>query len=243
LGLKGQLAAALRGGDAGEPIEAMDLRPVETLPEAVLVRPQAQEQLAGVVALEAEATEDTALVMFQFSHEGAWRPIPKPEARSVTADWDTTRLDDGSYLLRVLVVDDARRTTTSDPVAVSLANVGEAAVPQPPTPSPHPPDPLPDPQPPTPAPEPPPVPEPAPPFPEPQQPPAPELTVAPDPGGFKLWQLERLVAEQPAGDPFVQAEREALVYHLRDFAELDGSIPAQFDWMLYDVLADLLPRD
>ena len=39
---------------------------------------------------------------------------------------------------------------------------------------------------------------------------------------------------------FVQAEREAVVFHLREFARVDGSIPAQFEAMLAEAFGELI---
>ena len=44
-----------------------------------------------------------------------------------------------------------------------------------------------------------------------------------------LFELEHLVAARPHPDPYVQAEREAVLFHLRAYASSDGTIPAEFD--------------
>jgi hypothetical protein len=56
----------------------------------------------------------------------------------------------------------------------------------------------------------------------------------------RLWELERLVAEHPDGDVFVQEEREALVYTLRPYAESDGTLPEDFRGLVEDAFGPLL---
>jgi hypothetical protein len=72
-------------------------------------------------------------------------------------------------------------------------------------------------------------------------PPAP-VPVAAAPGGRipRLWTLERLVAEHPDPDPFVQEEREATLFSLRDFSDADGTIPESFHELVEDVFGRLL---
>lgn len=65
------------------------------------------------------------------------------------------------------------------------------------------------------------------PEPEPEPAPAPAPTFGPAPK--ILWELEHLVESQPHPDPYVQAEREALLYHLRDYVGVDGIVPRQFE--------------
>jgi hypothetical protein len=54
-----------------------------------------------------------------------------------------------------------------------------------------------------------------------------------------LWQLERLVDQQPPDDPRRQ-EREALIYSLRSVASADGSIPEAFWSLIEETFGDLL---
>jgi O-antigen ligase/uncharacterized protein (DUF3084 family) len=55
----------------------------------------------------------------------------------------------------------------------------------------------------------------------------------------RLWELERFVAEHPHPDPYVREERQALLFHLRDHASVDGSIPERFRPLLEDAFGDL----
>jgi hypothetical protein len=65
------------------------------------------------------------------------------------------------------------------------------------------------------------------------EPPAAMLGEAPT-----LFELERLVAARPHPDPYVQAEREAVLFHLRSYASSDGTIPAEFQALARDSFAE-----
>jgi hypothetical protein len=104
-----------------------------------------------------------------------------------------------------------------------------------------------------PAPPPPPAePAPAPAAPPAVVPPAPPLQPAPQPAprrpepvtaggaGLSLWVLESRVAASPHADAATQAEREATLYALRDYADAGGRIPAQFEQMVRDVFGELV---
>jgi hypothetical protein len=57
---------------------------------------------------------------------------------------------------------------------------------------------------------------------------------------LQLWELERLVAERPDPDPFVQEEREALLYTLRPYVGVDGTIPGEFRGLVVEAFGSLL---
>jgi O-antigen ligase len=57
-----------------------------------------------------------------------------------------------------------------------------------------------------------------------------------------LWELEHLIAERRDPDPYVQEEREAMLFHLRAHVGPDGAIPAQFDALVADVFGPVLER-
>ncbi len=122
----------------------------------------------------------------------------------VDGRWDTTQEDEGTWRLRATAVDRAHNVGRSEIVTVSVSN---------PVPEPEP-EPQPEPQP---------EPEPAPPAPEePVAPPAREPGRRPT-----LDDLEALAATQT--DPYRREELTAIVFYLRDFAQIDGSLPEQFD--------------
>jgi hypothetical protein len=90
----------------------------------------------------------------------------------------------------------------------------------------------------------------APPEPEPGPEPEPAAAVVPlalrdpTPRAWNLWELERL-ARQLNGDPAASEERTLLLLHLRQFADLSGELPVEFDPLVRDAFgADLaaLPR-
>ena len=57
-----------------------------------------------------------------------------------------------------------------------------------------------------------------------------------------LDELERLVAENRAGHPELAESWEFTLYHLREYAEIDGRIPLVFDGMIDEVFGPLLER-
>jgi hypothetical protein len=73
------------------------------------------------------------------------------------------------------------------------------------------------------------VPEPEPPLPPPVAGPA---------GAFNVFELERLVRAR-AGDPAADEWNYYLLY-LRDYASVDGELPAQFDGLVWDVFGPLV---
>ena len=71
--------------------------------------------------------------------------------------------------------------------------------------------------------------------PEPAPPPLPA-----DPAAVTLWRIEKLVADHPSDDVFVQTDREATLFLLRDYVGIDGRIPPQFEALVDDTFGDLL---
>jgi hypothetical protein len=134
-----------------------------------------------------------------------------------------------------------------------------------PTPAPEPeltPGPRPEPEP-EPAPEEPPAPEPPRPIPqqprisavpsaprvqepEPKPEPEPVSSVVPltprraEPREWNVWELERLVREQSGADVARDEERSYLLMYLREFANPDGHLPADFDGVVRETFGDEL---
>ena len=82
------------------------------------------------------------------------------------------------------------------------------------------------------------------PEPEPEPEPAPvPVPVQPEPldgAPATLWRLEQLVAAKPSEDVYVQSDREATLFLLRDYAGVDGRIPQQFDGLVWETFGELL---
>jgi len=85
--------------------------------------------------------------------------------------------------------------------------------------------------------------------PEPAPPPPPPVVSAPEPepppaavaaraGDFNVFELERLVRAR-AGDPAADEWNYYLIY-LREYASLEGELPAQFDGLVWDVFGPLV---
>jgi O-antigen ligase len=203
------------GGPLGESPVVEGVQVDNSEPTAAVVWPQQGASLQGTIAIRAEV-DDTgsgvASTLFQFSPDGiTWRPIVGGTRDADSVDWDTTAVADGPYAVRVTATDAASNSTTSDPVAVRVENALIAPLPRREDLAP------------------------APPTPRPLQavPTLPEQDVT-------LWDLERLVAAQPDPDPGVQEEREALLYYLRPYAAIDGSLPPEFRAMVDETFGSLL---
>jgi hypothetical protein len=91
-------------------------------------------------------------------------------------------------------------------------------------------------------------PEPVPEPPAPLPPPVPQPEPAPEPipaaaGGLPtLNELEQLVAQHAHEFPDQAEEWRYYTVFLRDYADYDGRLPAQFDYLVFDVFAPLLER-
>jgi len=88
----------------------------------------------------------------------------------------------------------------------------------------------------------PPPPEPEP-EPEPEPAPEPEVAYLPTdeaPREWNLWELERVSREDVTADVAKTEERAYLLMYLREFAEADGNLPADFDGLVRDTFGDLL---
>jgi hypothetical protein len=91
------------------------------------------------------------------------------------------------------------------------------------------------------------VPEPPPARPQPE--PAPEPQPAPVPvlasagrgaREWNIWDLERLTRDASGRDAFKDEERSYLLMYLREFANADGVLPADFDALVRDSFGDLV---
>lgn len=89
------------------------------------------------------------------------------------------------------------------------------------------------------------APPPPPPVPEPvaEPEPEPEPTPSPPPAAtreWNLWELERLAREHAGADPARDEERSFLLLSLREHAQPDGNLPAEFDQLVRDAFGDVL---
>jgi hypothetical protein len=93
------------------------------------------------------------------------------------------------------------------------------------------------------APEPEPEPEPIP-EPEPAAEPEPlVVSITPrvsTPREWNLWELERIAREHAGGDTLRDEERSFMLMYLREFANADGLLPADFDGVVRESFGDLL---
>jgi len=62
------------------------------------------------------------------------------------------------------------------------------------------------------------------------------------PRQWSLWDLERLAREHAGGDPETDEERTFLLLYLRDFADPDGFLPADFDALVRDSFGGLVTQ-
>jgi hypothetical protein len=87
---------------------------------------------------------------------------------------------------------------------------------------------------------PPPPPPPPPPEPEPEPEPEPVPVVTGPPLEWNLWELQRAVRDAP--DEERQEEWNALLMHLREFANADGDLPLEFDGLVRESFAVVLAQ-
>jgi len=76
--------------------------------------------------------------------------------------------------------------------------------------------------------------------PAPEAEPAPPVQVPSGEPGRRLDDLERLVAEHAAENPERAEEWRSYLFYLRDYVDVDGRVPRQFDWLIEDTFGDLL---
>jgi outer membrane biosynthesis protein TonB len=62
------------------------------------------------------------------------------------------------------------------------------------------------------------------------------------PRRWNLWDLERMARERSRDDPGRLQEWSYLFIHLRQFASADGSLPAEFDALVYESFGELLEQ-
>jgi capsular polysaccharide biosynthesis protein len=87
---------------------------------------------------------------------------------------------------------------------------------------------------------PPPAPEPAPEAPSAPAPAAPPVQIPPGEPGWRLDELERLVVAHGGENPDRAEEWQSYLFYLRDYVDVDGRVPRQFDWLIEDTFGDLL---
>jgi outer membrane biosynthesis protein TonB len=73
------------------------------------------------------------------------------------------------------------------------------------------------------------------------EPPAPRRTAVEAPRTWNLWDLERVTREQAGGDVARDEERSFLLMYLREFADPDGVLPAEFDGLVRDSFGEERP--
>jgi hypothetical protein len=59
---------------------------------------------------------------------------------------------------------------------------------------------------------------------------------------WSIWELERLLVERGDEDPERRDERDALLFFLREYASIDGTIPEDFRPLVEETFAGLLER-
>ena len=72
---------------------------------------------------------------------------------------------------------------------------------------------------------------------------APVVTSAAAPRRWNLWHLERLARDRAGRDPARDEEWSFLFMHLREFADPDGVLPADFDGLVRDAFGELISAD
>jgi outer membrane biosynthesis protein TonB len=60
------------------------------------------------------------------------------------------------------------------------------------------------------------------------------------PREWNLWELEHASREASGGDPLRDEERNYLLMYLREFANAEGTLPADFDALVRDSFADVI---
>jgi hypothetical protein len=79
------------------------------------------------------------------------------------------------------------------------------------------------------------------PYPAPDEAPPSNVMELPQRGGrWNLNRLTNLVESRGAEFPARQYEWGSYLYFLRDYAKLDGSLPAAFDWLVEETFSELL---
>ena len=61
-----------------------------------------------------------------------------------------------------------------------------------------------------------------------------------EPREWNVWELERLAREQVSDDAVLNEERSYLLMYLREFANADGVLPADFDGVVRETFGDVL---
>jgi hypothetical protein len=105
----------------------------------VIADPVAGEIVSGLVEVRIVRGEDAsapALLEWRVAEESSWQRTgqvpPAEEANAELLGWDTSSLEDGSYLLRLVTVTGAGSELASEPVSVLVDNLGpEIHLPEP----------------------------------------------------------------------------------------------------------------
>jgi outer membrane biosynthesis protein TonB len=61
------------------------------------------------------------------------------------------------------------------------------------------------------------------------------------PREWNLWELEQASRRASGGDPLRDEERNYLLMYLREFANAEGTLPSDFDALVRDSFADVIP--
>jgi len=94
--------------------------PDTTPPSVAITAPAAGATVAGSVPVTATAADDTAVTTVDFAVDGSL--IGSDPTSPYEATWDSTGVADGAHALTAIAHDAAGHATTSDPVAVTVAN-------------------------------------------------------------------------------------------------------------------------
>jgi hypothetical protein len=185
-----------------------------------------------VVALTGVACVLVALVGRAYAPESAWdetAAAEEPPAEELAAPEDVEAAPEPEPEPKPAKEPEL---AVSERSARAILASGPPPVPEPP---PRKPEPQPEPEP-----EPQPEPEPEPEL-EPEPEPEPQPVSSGSPREWNVWELQRLVRDQPDDDR--QEEWAAMIVSLRDFARADGTLPLEFDELVRESFGELLAED
>ena len=94
--------------------------PDTTPPTVSVTSPAANSTQKGSVTITASASDDVAVATVAFTVDG--QPISTSTTAPYTATLDTTTLTDGTHSLAAVATDTSGNSTTSAPVAITVAN-------------------------------------------------------------------------------------------------------------------------
>jgi hypothetical protein len=126
-----RVVARDRAGNARRP-ELVALVVDNTPPLAEIVSPDEGDRVDGIVPIGAEIVDSCsglAWLRYEWARgDGEWHELPRGAGSVV---WQTAEVEDGEYLLRVRAADRAGNATTSEAVAITIANEPRCTEPEP----------------------------------------------------------------------------------------------------------------